>query len=238
MGLPLRTDGAPDLLWLTVRRSIALGRLYLVVGTAYLVLLAVATSFTGGTTFAVVSTLFLPTFVVVGSLGGVIVFTSDRQKGVFEYLLAYGLSPRRLFENILAATLILATIVVATSVAVDVVVLAAAGHPVPLALIVGLGVYGLPMGYGSAAFTAMVGMYWTALSTPRQGMSSPIGVLPLVGIVPSLATLAAAFAFGITDGASFYLVVGLAVAIVGGVVVVLLTLIDRLLPYDRFLSPM
>jgi hypothetical protein len=57
--------------------------------------------------------------------------------------------------------------------------------------------YTLPMSYASQAFAATVGMYWSALSSPRQGLNSPIGLAPFIGILPTVATLGAVIALGI-----------------------------------------
>jgi hypothetical protein len=87
----------------------------------------------------------------------------------------------------------------------------------------------------------MAGMYWSALSSPRSSMNSPIGLAPLVGVLPpalvliSLTTLAAG---GVVGTMSEYLDVGLVGAAVVWVVTLgLLASVGRLLRSERLLSP-
>jgi hypothetical protein len=223
----------------TVRRALVLGRIFLLLALGYLVILFVVISNDTGAAYAAGVALLLPVFAVVGALGGLSVFTSDRLKGVFEYLIAYGISPHRLFVNVLAASLVLATIVLGTSLGIGLSVHLARGHTLSIVLAIFLGLYALPMSYASVAFTAMVGMYWTSLSSPRQGISSPIGMMPAVGIAPSVITLAVAGTTAAVYGTQYILVVtSIAVVLLVVVVLVLLSLVGRLMPGERLLSAM
>lgn len=232
--------GPPSLVRITIRRSAATGRFFLVYGSAISVVLGVALAFSGGSAFASSFSLFLPVFAVVGSMGALTVFTTDRMKGVLEYLMAYGVTPRRLFANVLLATIVLVTIVLCVGVGVGVGVYAANGHPLSLSLAESIGLYGIPMGYASAAFCAILGMFWTSLSSPAQGLNSPIGLAPLIGIIPPMATVAviAVVAATIAPGTTVLDLIGIAAVIVVTVVVlVLLSLTGRLLARERLLSP-
>jgi hypothetical protein len=142
---PVAVEGPPSLVGTTIRRTILLGRIYLIVGTGESVFFAVLLGFIHGASFASTVPPFLPVFVVVGALGGIIVFTSDRLKGVFEYLIAYGVSPRRLFGNILFASLVLTTIVLGTALAVGLSVYVATGHTISAGLAGVLSLYSVPM---------------------------------------------------------------------------------------------
>ncbi|HYM38549.1 MAG TPA: hypothetical protein VEY12_00185 [Thermoplasmata archaeon] len=223
---------------MTIRRSIVLGRIFLAVGTGYLLIFGIAVGLTSGAAFAIILTLFLPVFTVVGSMGGLMAFTNDRLKGVFEYLIAYGVSPRRLFANLLVSTLVLVTIVLGISLAVVMGVYVADGGTVSADLAVSLALYSIPMSYASGAFAAAIGMFWTSLSSPRTGMNSPIGLMPLIGIAPSLIALAGAVAANTAYGPSAaYIVLGVAVVSVVALVLVLLRLMERLMRRERLLSP-
>jgi hypothetical protein len=229
-----------SLLGVTIRRAVASGRFYLVYGTAMTALLGTALALTSPSTFATSFALFLPIFGVAASIGGLVVFTGDRAKGVLEYLLAYGVSPRRLFANVLLTAVSLSAIVFAIGGGVGVGVYLARGNPFTPELGELLFLYGVPMGFASAAFAATVGVYWSALSSPRAGMNSPVGVIPLIGILPPLATVLAFSALGIAGEltvANALRVIALSLVLVGGTVLLLLRFMDRLLKRERFLSP-
>ncbi len=227
----------PSLLAITVRRSLTSGRVYLLVGAGLSMFYAILLGVVPGPAFESIFPTLLPVMAVVGGLGGMMVFTSDRIKGVFEYLLAYGVPPRRVFSNVLVAGMVLETIVVASTCAVGLAVYLASGHAFTAVLAVSLLLYGLPMSYASVAFASMVGMFWTSLSSPRQGINSPIGLVPLVGIAPSVATLVAAEAVRPFGETMVLLVTSASIVAVVGVVLGLLRFATRLLPRERFLSP-
>lgn len=230
---------ADPLLGVTVRRSLVAGRFYLIYGSAIGIVLGVSLSLSGGSAFESAFALFLPVFAAVGSLGSLIVFTGDRMKGVLEYLLAYGVTPRRLYVDALLATLVLVTIVVAADVSVGLGVYVAHRHTLDLSTVLTIVIYGIPMSYASASFAATLAMYWTSLSSPRAGMNSPVGFAPLLGILPPLATVAVVGVLS-ASGASTTLVDLAAVVAVGIVVVVvvlLVSMVGRLMARERLLSP-
>lgn len=241
MAASVASDQPLSLLKITIRRSITTGRAALIYGTGVSVFLGIVLSLSSPTGFAAGFPIFLPIFATVGSMGGLTVFTGDRVKGVLEYLMAYGISPRRLFLNVLLASLVLVTVVlgIALGVGLSIFLLRGNGFSDTLAFLLVL--YALPMSYASAAFASTVGMYWTALSSPRQGLNSPLGVIPFIGILPAMATLGGVVALGIfvndTAGASFIKATSVSLALVTVFVVVLLGRIGRLLRRERLLSP-
>jgi hypothetical protein len=83
------------------------------------------------------------------------------------------------------------------------------------------------------AFAATIGMYWTSLSSPRGGTTSPVGVMPLVGIAPSILTLVLVEA---APSLALYVLAG-SLALLLTTVILLLALVGRLLPLERLLSP-
>jgi hypothetical protein len=240
MSAPATGNVSRSLLSLTIRRASVTGRFFLVYGTAISVLLGVLLAHVSGTSFATSFPLFLPVFGVVGSMGGLLVFTSDRTKGVLEYLLAYGYSPRRLFANVLLTTLVLASIVVGIGVSVSLGVYFAEGHTVTSTLAIGVGIYAVPMALACAAFASTVGVYWTTLSSPRLGINSPVGLIPFIGILPALVTLFAIVAAGLSGPISdrtLLLILGSGMGLVAIFVIVLLVSMGRLLRRERLLSP-
>lgn len=240
MAAPPSSEGPLSLLGITVRRSYATGRFYLVYASVMSLVFVTAMGFAGGSSFNSVVPLILPIFGVVGSMGGLTVFTNDRMKGVLEYLMAYGLSPRRLFVNVLLASLVLLTTVLGIALGVGVGIFVVRNHLPSVDFALLLGLYAFPMSYASVAFAATIGMFWTSLSSPRTGMNSPIGLAPLIGILPPAATLMAIVGLSATGNFSaqdFVLVAGVAVGLIALVVLLLLSLIGRLLRRERLLSP-
>jgi hypothetical protein len=227
----------PNLLGITMWRSLVLGRTFLLVGMGYTIVFALILGITSGASFNSAYPLILPIFSVVGAMGALMVFTNDRIKGVLEYLLAYGISPRRVFVNVLIAGLAITTILLGVSLGVGVGVRYASGQGVSIEFAQLVLVYALPMSYASVAFAATIGMYWTSLSSPRSGIGSPVGLIPFVGIGPPVATLVLVGYLLATTSVPFLLVAGSAEALVVFFVVVLLTQIRRLMPLERLLSP-
>ena len=240
MAVPKTDHVSRSLLSVTVRRASVTGRFFLVYGTAISLLLGVLLAHFSGPSFTSSFPLFVPIFGVVGSMGGLIVFTSDRTKGVLEYLIAYGYSPRRLFANVLLTTLVLVSIVVGIGVSVSLGVYFAEGHAATSKLAISLGLYAVPMTFACAAFASTVGVYWTTLSSPRMGINSPVGLIPFIGILPALVTLFAIVALSISGPLStdtLLLILGSAMGLVALLVAVLLVGMGRLLRRERFLSP-
>lgn len=227
----------PSLLRVTIRRSAVSGRIYLVVGAGLASFYSVVFAVIGGATFVSTFPLLLPVVSVVGCLGSMMIFTTDRVKGVFEYLISYGITPRTLFFNVLIAGLVLESVVLAVTTGVGVGVFVLLGNRVPLSLVISLGAYALPMTYASAALCVTLGMIWTSLSTPREGMNSPLGLLPIVGIAPPLGTLVLAGVVGLLAPRAIYLAIYAPIVTIGVAVVLVLNSLDRFLRRERLLSP-
>ncbi|MGP8077091.1 MAG: hypothetical protein ACLP78_00200 [Thermoplasmata archaeon] len=211
----------------------------LIIGTAWAVILGVLTVIGSESGFAASFPLILPIFGSMAAVGALTVFTSDRTKGVLEYLMAYGVSPRRLFTNFLVAALASISIVLVLAVVASVGVYVFLGNRLSTRLLLLLVVYAIPMSYVSGAFATTLGMYWSALSSPREGMNSTIGIAPLLGILPPVATLVLIGVFGATFGITthgFLLVAGAALTLVALIVLYLLANIGHLLRRERLLS--
>ncbi|HEV2316122.1 MAG TPA: hypothetical protein VGV89_00910 [Thermoplasmata archaeon] len=241
-----RAEGADQvlgssLLGTTMRRAFVSGRLYLGYGAVMSLVLGLALVYKGGAGFTAAYPLILPIFGVVGSLGALGVFTSDRLKGVLEYLLAYGVSPRRLFVNVLVAGLAPVLLIVSVALVGTIGFAVARGVTIPATFEQELAVYSVPMAFASATFADTVGMYWTALSSPREGMASPTGLAPLIGVMPPVLTLAVIAAVGVSYGSvsnsEFLEITGVAFAIVALTVGTLLALAGKFLRRERLLSP-
>jgi hypothetical protein len=231
------TSAPPSMIGTTIRRALVVSRTYLAVGTGMSVLYALILGFIGGPAFASAFPLVLPVVSVVGGLGGMMVFTNDRTKGVYEYLIAYGISPLRIFIDTLLGCLVLETIVVGVSCGVGFGAFLARGNTIGSTLATTMILYSLPMSYASVAFAASVGMFWTSLSSPREGMNSPLGMLPIVGFAPSLLTLLLTAVVAFRDPNQVLEVTSAAILVLVLLVVLLLRFAARLMRPERLLSP-
>ncbi len=233
MPSPLPSEGPPSLLGITIRRSFTAGRAFFVVGIVYVFFLSIGLSFSGPSSFESAFPIILPIFTALGALGSLMVFSNDRVRGTFEYLLAYGVRPRRIFADILVTSVALVTIENALTLALGLGIHVALGYALSANLLLGLGVYAVPESYACAALMAIVGVFWTSLSSPRAGLNSPIGFIPFFGILPQIVTLVIAGVFS----AYFYEVLLASLAVVVVLVLTLLGLTNRLMRRERLLSP-
>ena len=233
----LQATRSPWLTWTTIRRTAVVGWRYLAIGTAISLVLALVLLLGAHHASAFVTTfpLEVPLFAVLGSMGGLMTFASDRTKGVFEYLIAYGIPSRTLFLNGLLSTAAMAAIILGLSLLVGLGAATATGAALTEDLWKSIALYTIPMSFAGALFTTTVGMIWASVSTPRTGINSPIGIAPMVGVAPTILVLIVAET--VPSGEFYYVTVGAAVAIIGAVLA-LLVMSARLMGRERFLSPL
>jgi hypothetical protein len=231
----------PSLLGVTVHRSFVLGRLFLGYGIVIAAFLGVSLSLAKGSAGFQAYPYILPIFGGIGGMGGLMVFASDRMKGTLEYFLAYGVSARRLFLNVLVAAVTLVTIVLTVALGVGVGIFLARGNVLSSTEVEALGFYSIPMTYATACFASIAGMYWSAFSSPRGSMNSPIGFAPLFGVLPPVMVLGVVTIgadSGLLGSATAYVEAAIAAAgVVWVVTLVLLGSVGRLLRTERLLSP-
>lgn len=232
MSVPRDPPALPSLLGVTVRRSLVVGRTSLFIGGGMVVIYAAAFGL-GGPLFSSVGAVVLPIFAVSGGLGGVLVFANDRTKGVLEYLVAYGLSPRQILANALITGVIQVTIILAVGTTAGITTYLISGYSLTETLAESLLAYSFPMSYLTVVLMTTIGVFWTSLSSPRAGMNSPIGILPMIGVVPTAVGLILALTFS-AHARPILLGIELAMAVA---VLALLTRADRLMPPERLLSP-
>ena len=178
--------------------------------------------------------LLLPIFIILGAAGCLMIFASDRDKGVYEYMLAYGVDVSTIFVAILAATAVLVTLVLAASLAIVVVGLlfASPGALTPTFVELIL-LYTIPLSYAGALFMCMAGMIWSQLTVRRAGVNSPVGVAPMLGILPILGVLIVAVGPG---SGHILAVVGGASAIMIFAVFFMASVANRNMQRERFIS--
>ncbi len=226
----------PSLVGTTVRRTILVGRVYIAFGVGASTLVAIALLVAGsqGTTFELGFAVLLPLFATVGSMGGLLTFSNDRTKGVLEYLIAYGVRPLTLFLNGLLCTAAATAIILGLSLPIGLGLATAWNVALSVDFLTIFLFYTVPVTFASALLAATAGMIWTTVSTPRAGMNNPVGLAPLIAILPTILVIILASIvgssefFAVTDGAS--------VAIIAAVVS-FLALSGRLMGRERFLSP-
>lgn len=233
-------QGAPRTLFsFAVRRAATSGRFFLVYGALLSTVLGVVLSVSSRAGLVSGFPILVPIFGIVGAMGGLVVFTNDRLKGVLEYLLSYGVSPRRIFALTLEASLVLVSVVLGVALTATIGVNVAQHGGLPVGFYELVLVYTLPMSYSSVAFATVLGIYWTSLSSPRAGMNSPIGLIPFLGILPSVAVLGGLIVtgvLGIATPEALLVLTGTAVGTLVVVVIILVSQVDRLLRRERLLS--
>jgi hypothetical protein len=226
-----------SLFYTNFRRALNFGRIYVVIGMFLPLLFAVQVSAAGGTAAASVLDqifpLILPVFVVLGSLGALMIFSSDKDKGVYEYLIAYGVDASTIFWSIIVATIGIVTLVLAVSLAVAIVAIKATGGVLSVGFAELLLFYTIPLSYAATMFMSMAAMIWSQLTTRIAGVNSPAGIAPLLGIAPVLAVFLAATQ--VRSGDLLYLVVGVSVAMIWAVVA-MASVANSRMQRERFLS--
>ncbi len=226
------------------RRAFNFGKIYVAMGMVLPLLFIAELSVAGSSTSAastpvgpIVSQIYpllLPVFVVLGASGALMIFASDKDKGVYEYMLAYGVDVSTIFWSIIAATMGLVTLVLAVSLILSVGVLAFTNAG---ALSVAFGelvlFYTIPLSYAAAMLMSMTGMIWSQLTARRPGVNSPVGIAPLLGIAPVLVVLL--LAVGPGSGHILYVVGGASAAMILAVVA-LASIASGKMQRERFLS--
>lgn len=176
--------------------------------------------------------LYLPIFTVMGSYGSLMIFVSDKDKGVYEYLIAYGVNPSKIFWSIVEASIGLVSIVLAIDISINLVTAFALGGA-SLTYLELLIFYVIPISYAVAIFMSMVGMIWSSLAVRRTGINSPVGVITIIGMAPMLLVFLVAIALRPADIILFTGAVSLALFIAVGVMI---RVSSTRLVRERFLS--
>ncbi len=228
-------EGLPSLLSVTLRRAIRAGRIYLFLSVVLVVLFSALVLLEDLNAFTAAFPLEVPVFATFGATGAILVFVGDRTGGVFEYLIAYGVPPRRLFSNALVAGAAIAAITLAVSIGAGLVGFLALGGSVSLSFGLYLLLYSIPMTLAATLFSSMCGMIWSTLSSPIAGIDAPVGLTPLIGMAPPILVLT--FAMTVPPSSFYSLTAGVVAALVAVVLVLLFTQ-GRWMRRERVLSPM
>lgn len=235
-----------SLMYMNFRRALSYGKIYLfiaiVIAVLYGGLLTVVLSGVGvspsvsGVSSSEVSQIpivILPVFAILGSFGSLMVFVSDKDKGVYEYLIAYGIEPSSIFWSIVVASLGLVSIVLAISASSSVIIQLLYHIPISPIFVVLIFFYVIPISYTATAFGNMAGMIWSSLTKRRAGVNSPVGVAPFIGIAPVILVLLLTSFVGAT---TLILLVGSVSGALLVVVVFMIALANKKMARERFLS--
>jgi ABC-type transport system involved in multi-copper enzyme maturation permease subunit len=220
----------------TVKRTLRIGWRYMAIALGLSLLLTSELLFLGkhpGSGFATTFPLEVPLFAVLGSTAGLMTFSSDRTKGVFEYLLAYRVSPRNLFTNGLLATAAMSGLILGITCTLGIGMALVRSVPLTQDFWQAIGYYTLPMSFAGALVTSTVGMIWASVSSPRTGLNSPVGIAPMIGIGPTVLVLLVAETAPSQD---YYYVTGGAALVLILLVLGLLAASARLMGREDFLS--
>jgi hypothetical protein len=130
---------------------------------------------------------------------------------------------------------VLSTLVMGSALVIGLTGYVATGHSISTDLENSILGYTIPMTYATSLFAATTGIIWSALSTPRAGLNSPVGVAPILGVAPPVLVLI--IAEGVDKSAYYFVTVGAALGVLA-LVAVLLIASSRLMVRERYLSQM
>lgn len=177
--------------------------------------------------------LIMPLFIIIGSMGALWIFTSDKRKGVYEYLMASGMEVSSVFWSILMITAALATMILAFVLVFTIPIFALAGVQITLVMVETIIFYSIPICYSSSIFMSMAGMIWASLSKRITGVNSPVGLAPFLGIIPIIVT----FLISALVGPSMSLYVAGAVSLAVFLLAIIILIIANIkMDRERFLS--
>ncbi len=236
-----------SLMLINFKRALNYGKLYLILAIVISVLYGsvlttllngagTSSSAAAGISSSEVSQIpvvILPVFAIIGSFGSLMVFVSDKDKGVYEYLIAYGVEPSNIFWSIVVASFGLISIILIISVSSSVVIQSLSHVSISPTYVELIFFYVIPISYTATAFGNMAGMIWSALTRRRVGINSPVGLAPFLGIVPILIVLLLTSFVG---SGGFILLVGSVSGALTLLVIVMVGVANKKMSRERFLS--
>jgi hypothetical protein len=205
------------------RRAVSIGKVYLILAIGISLFISLEFLLTSRaanldrTVISAIPVLILPVFAVMGSYGALMIFVSDKDKGVYEYLIAYGVNPSKIFWSIVLTSIGLASIILGIDTLINLAIALSSGAAsFRLELLI---FYVIPISYAVSMFMSMVGMMWSFLAVRRTGINSPVGVISIIGYLPVLAVLVISLIIPAGDVLIFAGSVSLALFIAVGIVI-------------------
>jgi hypothetical protein len=227
----------------TMRRSARLSRTYFILGVAMSVFGTIMsnmfslipanliplenTSIDLMNSLPLVSIALVSMSVLIFSTPVVMLFVFDKNTGVIEYLLSTGLDQLDVFKGYMKASLSLASILLAFSVAFNTAIGIYLGTS--LDLLASKGVLTFAMGISGVLLATVAMMAFSSLQKTQMGANQPLGTI--IGIIPILPALMVPFVFP-----SYAIVMIISIAVVTSLLsVALLLLSSRLIPREKLL---
>ena len=227
----------------TMRRSARLSRTYFILGVAMSVFGTIMsnmlslipanliplenTSIDLMNSLPLVSIALVSMSVLIFSTPVVMLFVFDKNTGVIEYLLSTGLDQLDVFKGYMKASLSLASILLAFSVAFNTAIGIYLGTS--LDLLASKGVLTFAMGISGVLLATVAMMAFSSLQKTQMGANQPLGTI--IGIMPILPALMVPFVFP-----SYAIVMIISIAVVTSLLsVALLLLSSRLIPREKLL---
>ncbi len=175
---------------LNFKRTVSFSRIYIVIGM-------ILPIFYSGVLFFIPDAslkssigslypLLMPLFIIIGSIGPLWIFTSDKRKGVYEYLIASGIEVSSVFWSVLMITAGIVTMLLAFVLISILIIFTLAGVQITVIMVETIIFFTIPISYSSSILTSTAGMIWASLSKSMTGVNSPVGLAPLLGIIPIL----------------------------------------------------
>lgn len=167
---------------------------------------------------------FVAIFGLVITTPTYLLFVSDKNEGVLEYLLAVGMSQRDIFKGYLKAALLLSLIPMVPAIAVNTAL--ASSNLVNSA---GTGLLAAVTGLADVSLVTFLMIGFSAMQRKPSGMNSPLGIT--IGVFLVLPEFLLLF---LLQGTIIYLDIGVAVAL-AAVTAFLLVSVDRLIMREKLL---
>ena len=112
-------------------------------------------------------------------------------------------------------------------------ILIATGGSISIGFVELVTFYVIPISYTSSMFMSMAGMIWSSLATRRAGVNSPVGLAPVLGIIPVMGVLLLSTRVG---AGNFILLVGSVSVALVFIVGVMIAVSNKKMVRERFLS--
>lgn len=139
-----------------------------------------------GALSVLIGPMFIPILAsIIGSLP-LVIFLSDKARGVYEYLMAYEFDLSQIYLAFIIASIIAVLMFVAPAV----VVVLLSAHFLDIAItstiLQIILVYTIPYSVLVTVIVILMSLTWSVLAQRRQFVNSPTGIAPLIGSVPTL----------------------------------------------------